>query len=251
MRLYQVDGLTTIAETPMNAEKFRGWLQQEKKTVKKSTIDTLISDANRVDREYGNLDQHYDDDKLESVISSLRYTANDKSTARPNPSKFPNIDPYKSLPAYRNAVAQYRKFRDTAAGNNAEVADINDTADPGQRIGLERDLQAALRAKIDQLEPGLVIIDSGMERSVDSGLIDITAQDSSGKIVVIELKAGIANQRAVAQILSYMGDIAMEDTGVDVRGILVASDFDKKAQAAARIVPSLVLRRYAIHFQFF
>jgi RecB family endonuclease NucS len=105
-------------------------------------------------------------------------------------------------------------------------------------------------ARIDQLEPGLVIIDSRMERSVDSGLIDITAQDSSGKAVVIELKVGIANQRAVAQILSYMGDIAMEDTGVDVRGILVASDFDKKARAAARMVPRLVLRRYAIHFQF-
>jgi hypothetical protein len=234
----------------MNAENFRDWLQQEKKTVKKSTIVTLVTDAKRIDKAYGGLDQQYDIDKLESVISSLRYTANDKRAARPNPSKLEVPDPYRTLPAYLNAAVQYRKFREAATGNKPEVADINDTTDPGQRIGLERDLQAALRARIDQLEPGLVIIDSGMERSVDSRLIDITAQDSSGKTVVIELKAGIANQRAVAQILSYMGDVAMEDTPVDVRGILVANDFDKKAQAAARMVPTLVLRRYAIHFQF-
>jgi RecB family endonuclease NucS len=80
----------------------------------------------------------------------------------------------------------------------------------GQRIGLERDMQAALRIGIEQPEPGLAIIDDGAERSVDAGFIDITARDSSGATVVIELKAGVAGQRAIAQILSYMGDVATE-----------------------------------------
>ena len=97
----------------------------------------------------------------------------------------------------------------------------------GQRMGLERDLQIALRSKIEQLEPGLNVIDNGAERSVDSGRIDITAQDASDTTVVIELKAGVAGQKAVAQILSYMGDVS-EEVG-DVRGILVAAGFDAKA----------------------
>jgi RecB family endonuclease NucS len=120
----------------------------------------------------------------------------------------------------------------------------------GQRLGLERDLQAALRVRIDRLESSLTIIDDGAERSVESGFIDIMARDASGTPVVIELKAGLAGQRAVAQILSYMGDVADEEESGKVRGILVASDFDPKAKAAARMVPNLVLRRYSVQFLF-
>jgi RecB family endonuclease NucS len=120
----------------------------------------------------------------------------------------------------------------------------------GQRIGLERDMQAALRLGIEQIEKGLSIIDEGAERSVDSGFIDITARDSSGLTVVIELKTGVAGQRAIAQILSYMGDVVSEENGARVRGILVASDFDSKAKAAARVIPNLALRKYSVRFSF-
>ena len=120
----------------------------------------------------------------------------------------------------------------------------------GQLIGLERDLQAVLRQSIEQLEEGLVITDDGAERSVSSGFIDISAKDSMGVAVVIELKTGTARQNAVGQILSYMGDVAEEDSTSTVRGILVAGDFDKKARAAARMVPNLSLRKYAIQFEF-
>ncbi len=111
-------------------------------------------------------------------------------------------------------------------------------------------MQAALRTAISQLEEGLTIIDDGAECSVDSSFIDITARDVSGAIVVIELKTGAAGQRAVAQILSYMGDIASEEPGVPVRGILVASAFDKKARSAARMVSALSLCSYGVRFQF-
>ncbi|CAA9336503.1 MAG: hypothetical protein AVDCRST_MAG89-2413, partial [uncultured Gemmatimonadetes bacterium] len=130
-------------------------------------------------------------------------------------------------------------------GATPEVAE-----ETGQRISLERDMQAALRLAIDQLEPGLAIIDDGAERSVESGFIDITARDQAGAVVVIELKTGVAGQRAVAQILSYMGDVAIEEAGTPIRGILVASEFDAKARSAARVVPNLVLRRYSVRFTF-
>ena len=99
------------------------------------------------------------------------------------------------------------------------------------------------------MEPGLDIIDGGTERSVTSGFIDITAKASDGSVVVIELKAGTARRDAVGQILSYMGDVAAEAPD-PVRGILVAGDFDNKARAAARVVPSLSLRSYRVTFEF-
>jgi Endonuclease NucS len=74
-------------------------------------------------------------------------------------------------------------------------------------FGLERDLQLNLRQNIDQLESGLAIIDNGRERTVPSGRIDITARDRDGMIVVIELKAGTADHKAIGQVLGYMGDL--------------------------------------------
>ena len=81
------------------------------------------------------------------------------------------------------------------------------------------------------------IIDGGVERIVDAGRIDITAEDRDGALVVIELKAGRADLPAVGQVLSYMGTAA---PGEDrpVRGMLVAGDFDERAEMArARRAP--------------
>lgn len=124
-----------------------------------------------------------------------------------------------------------------------ETADAIETT-----FGLERDLQAALRANIEQLEHGLKIVDGNKEQTVESGRIDITAQDRNGATVIIELKAGTADREAVAQILAYMGDLMR--TGKPVRGILVAGDFPPRTYAAARAVPNLQLKKYGFQFSF-
>ncbi|WP_205619235.1 endonuclease NucS domain-containing protein [Neomegalonema perideroedes] len=124
-----------------------------------------------------------------------------------------------------------------------------DSAETEQTFSMERDLQAALRRSIAQLEPGLTIVDGGAERSVASGRIDILARDASGALVVIELKAVKAPRDAVAQILAYMGDLQEEEGGA-LRGILVAPDYDARAVSAARMVPALKLVTYGFSFSF-
>jgi RecB family endonuclease NucS len=116
------------------------------------------------------------------------------------------------------------------------------------KFGLESDLQEALRANIGQLEAEMKVIDGGKEKTVASGRIDITAEDKQGNTVVIELKAGSADHKAIGQLLSYMGDL-IED-GKQVRGILIAGDFSPRAIAAARAVPGIALRQYAFQFSF-
>jgi hypothetical protein len=115
-------------------------------------------------------------------------------------------------------------------------------------LGLERDLQLALRRSVEQLEPGLTIIDGDREQTVASGRIDITARDKDGTTVVIELKAGAADRDAIGQILSYMGDLMDQDPRV--RGIIVASDFTTGAMSAARAAASVRLVRYVYQFTF-
>ena len=68
-------------------------------------------------------------------------------------------------------------------------------------FGLERDLQRSLRENIAQLEPGLRIIDTGHERRCTVGLIDILCEGSDGALVVVELKAGLAKDAALGQLL--------------------------------------------------
>jgi hypothetical protein len=162
---------------------YRHWLEEQKYAA--NTITAQMHRAGRVEEHHGNLDEHYDKDRLASLIDLLRYSNDDQRHNRPNPSKIPfdgNIR--NNLASYRNAVERYRKFRD-AAGDSVDVPDAEEARadlgassvaeEVGQRIGLERDLQAALRIEIEQLEPGLTVIDDGAERSVDSGFIDITA----------------------------------------------------------------------------
>ncbi len=241
----------------MNTEQYRLWLDCQR--YQPGTINAQLHRAGRVEEYFGDLDSHYDTDRLDGLIAALAYSANDRLVSRPNPTPIPiNGDLYSNLASYRDAVRRYRTFR-----NDPLMAPVDAIDEPAtipratlpdeevtQRIGLERDMQAALRLRIDQLETGLTILDDGAERSVDSGFIDITARDQSGTTVVIELKTGVAGQRAVAQILSYMGDVMVEQNGANVRGILVASDFDSRAKAAARMVPNLVLRKYSLRFLF-
>lgn len=229
---------------------YRNWL--ERRGYAGSTVQAQLHRVGRVEDFYGNLDEHYDQDRLESVISELRYSTEDARRSKPNPTKIPfEGDIRNNLASYRNAVERYCKFRreereEDLSGNVL----VSGEEERGHLIGLERDMQSALRQTIEQLEPGLAIIDDGAERSVPSGFIDITARDSSGAIVVIELKTGTARQKAVAQVLSYMGDISEEEPDSAVRAILVAGDFDKKARAAARMVPNLLLRKYLVRFEF-
>ena len=230
----------------MQTSGYRAWL--ERRGIAKSSVDTYVTDAKRVERYYGDLDELYSKDRFAGVLEELRYSADDARTDAPNPSKIP-INP-KSLSSYRSTVARYREFREADLSPDDLVLETPDEDDGRSRlIGLERDLQGAIRYSIEQLEPGLHIIDGGTERSVDSGFIDITAKAADGAVVVIELKAGTARRDAVGQILSYMGDVAAEEPN-SVRGILVAGDFDNKARAAARVVPSLSLRSYRVTFEF-
>lgn len=116
-------------------------------------------------------------------------------------------------------------------------------------FGLEADLQQALRRNIQFLEPGLEIIDGGRERHTSAGFIDITARDSEGRLVVIELKAPTAKPEVIAQTLAYMQSVQIEEQ-CDARGIIIASDFVDRVKLAARQIPKIRLVKYSYQFNF-
>lgn len=238
---------------------YKAWLEEQKYS--SGTVAAQLHRVGKVEAAYGNLDERFSNGTLQSVVDELEYSTPDERRGKPNPSKIEfegNIR--NNLQSYKNATVRYRKFltgwdrSDAEAPVNLDLARLGEVAeveDVGQKLSLERDMQAALRRNIARLDPALTIVDDGAERSVHSGLIDITCQDgSTGALVVVELKAGKADSRAIGQILGYMGDLAVEEPEQSVSGILVAHEFDKRCRSAARVVPSLKLMRYEIAFTF-
>jgi hypothetical protein len=233
------------------------WLAEQKYS--EGTQNSQIYRVKRVEECYGNLDEHFAAGTMQGIIDSLEYSTDDERANKPNPSKLTfegNIR--NNLQSYKNAVVRYLKFldngefsREISEGQSVEAMELASISEDAiqQRFSLERDMQAALRRNIERLDPSLTIIDDGAERAVSSGLIDITCEDGNA-LVVVELKAGKADSRAIGQILGYMGDLHEEEGGKSVRGILVAHDFDRRTKAAARVVPALTLKKYSIEFRF-
>lgn len=116
-------------------------------------------------------------------------------------------------------------------------------------FSLEKDLQSALRRNITSLQPGLTIIDNGVEKNTTAGRIDITTRDANGAIVVIELKAGKAKPDVIAQILAYITAIKNEGHA-NVRGVIVAQEFSDRVKLAAEATELIELVEYGFQFSF-
>ena len=70
-------------------------------------------------------------------------------------------------------------------------------------VSLERDLHSYLAARVSEIEPGLTLVENGIEYSTEAGRIDLLAKDTNGHLVVVELKAGRGRDSALGQ-LGYM-----------------------------------------------
>ena len=239
----------------MRTEAFRDWMEAR---FAPNTVSTQLSTCRRIEGAYGDLDDVFDQDRFEALIGELSYSKSDEAKKVPNPSKMQlERSVYETLSSCRTALRTYRNFREdpvsvsVSAENAIEIAgELIRERKEGKQFEVERHLQEELRKEIAQLEFGLTIVDGGGERAVESGFIDILAKDQSGSFVVIELKSGTAKREAIGQIVGYMGDLMSEEAGTNVRGILVAADFDKSCQSGVRAIPTLELRRYRFSFKF-
>lgn len=143
---------------------------------------------------------------------------------------------------------------------NLIATDIVDV-DPAQEIRefslhLESHLRDAIAKDLSLIEQGLTLYKdpengkTGVEFVVGAGRIDILAVDTNDKLVVIELKRFRGRNRALGQILYYMGWIEKNmKNGKDCRGIIIANDIDQELQLAATCVKNVLLCNYSIKFE--
>lgn len=124
--------------------------------------------------------------------------------------------------------------------------------DLGARVSLERDLESYLLTHLEKLEAGLNLIENQL--LTDVGKLDILGADKNSDFVVVELKAGRVGSEVLAQILPYMGWVKtsgeVNPLGKEVRGIIVAHDFDEKVRVAISSLPNIRLTKYRLNFEF-
>ena len=155
-----------------------------------------------------------------------------------------------ALPIYKSQINTGRiDLSNTEESNitfeNEIEESISESIDT--QVSLEKDLQQYLSNRVNEIESGLVLVEDGVEFKTEAGYIDILTKDQNENYVVIELKAGKAKDAALGQILGYMG--CLSNALNNVRGILVASSFDKRVIYAVKALPNIKLVSYELNFK--
>ncbi len=82
------------------------------------------------------------------------------------------------------------------------------------------------------------------------GFIDILAKDKNDdSYVVIELKKDQTSDKTVGQITRYMGWVKKNLNTPNVRGVIIASGFDKKLEYALEVVNDIDVYIYEVDFR--
>lgn len=150
---------------------------------------------------------------------------------------------------YLRVKKQYEDFL-AGKGSEPDAASDGDEEDVDeQRFAAEADLRDFLAQNTECVEKGLRLYKDGeklgVEYPVDSGFIDLLAIDSNKKFVVIELKLGRGRNKALGQILYYMGWIdANFSDEAPCRGMIIAKEIPEELIIAAQRVPGVSLLKY-------
>lgn len=89
---------------------------------------------------------------------------------------------------------------------------------------LETELEKQILLNLEAIEAGLRL--KGRQYRTGGGVIDILAEDKNGDLVIIELKSGDADIEVLGQILKYMTSVRRESPQKNLRGIIIAHEFD-------------------------
>lgn len=126
------------------------------------------------------------------------------------------------------------------------------TVESSDEFAYEHDLRDYLARNLHIIEPSLKLYSdegiTGVEFPVGGRFIDILAIDESGGYVVIELKISKGYDRAVGQLLRYMGWIKKNqaEPNQSVRGVIIAKQISTDLVLACSELSAVSLFEYSL-----
>lgn len=141
------------------------------------------------------------------------------------------------------------RYEDNLAGVGGQE-DEEEEVDEDQAFAAETDLRDFLANNLERVEAGLKLFRdgerTGVEYSIDEGRIDILAIDKQGRFVVFELKVARGRNKALGQLLYYMGWADKTLGKGPCRGIVIAKEISDDLAIAAKRVEGVSLYRYRL-----
>lgn len=156
-------------------------------------------------------------------------------------------EPNSLLAIDEQEILQELQSLDTTSVEPTKHAEIEHSIETTLSLG--RDLHSYLTQTVSDLEADLVLVPNGIEYPTEAGKIDLLARDHQDQLVVIEMLAGKATDAVLGQLLVHIGCISEQNPGQVVRGILVASEFDKRVIYATKALAQIKLVKYSIAFK--
>jgi hypothetical protein len=115
----------------------------------------------------------------------------------------------------------------------------------------ESDLRDFLAKNLSLIEQGLTLAHHdgrvGIEYPIAGGRIDILAKDINSQYVVIELKLSRGREKALGQILYYMGWVDKYLDNPPCRGVIIARDIPEELILAVARVQGVPLFQYQLN----
>lgn len=121
---------------------------------------------------------------------------------------------------------------------------------------MEKQLEDFIICNWDNIDLGKkydLIIEEGelisQQFATNIGRIDILARDKVAKdYVVIELKRNQTSDDTIGQLARYMGWIK-ENKGGNVKGVIIAGEYDQKLDFALKVMPNVEVFLYEVSFK--
>jgi len=153
-------------------------------------------------------------------------------------------------------IEELRTFLQTIpSGEKEGGVEIMESADGGHWFPVETLLRDFLARNLQFIEEGLSLFRDasgreGIEYPTDTGPIDLLAMDKNGDLIVFELKVSRGPDRALGQLMRYMGWVRSQLAGAkDVKGVIVAGKIDDGLKLAASENPKIKLLEYDLSFK--
>jgi predicted nuclease of restriction endonuclease-like (RecB) superfamily len=100
----------------------------------------------------------------------------------------------------------------------------------------EKDLQNSLISQAEELFPGYKIFGNngeGIEYNINGKKIDLLLENANEKkLLIVELKAGLADYKVCGQIQMYMGPLMQNHQDKEILGVIIAGEIDDSLKMA-------------------
>ncbi len=227
-------------------EKFEIWLKTTT-SEKKKTNSTAYNYSRAIKR----IEQHYKETTGENIYLFLTPI----EVAEKLLQKYSLNGEYSEFGKYGNgtirnalsALIRYRKISPKIEFDNDSQNDFEELPN----FHYENDLQETILFQINELFPDYMIFgdtsEEGVKYRIEGKEIDILLESIDGtSLLIIELKAGKANEKVFGQIAMYYGLVKKKYPTKNIRGLIIAQEIADELLYAGGLSEKISFMTYSL-----